>query len=69
MFILQVPLDAKKKKRDMTSAAIREDMQKGNVEMERCLYISLPKDSDHTVHKLGIVSQNIITQAKCILIN
>lgn len=49
----------------MTSAVLREDMKKGNVEMERRIYISLPKDSDHTVHKLGIVSRNIITLAKC----
>ena len=49
----------------MTSAVLREDMKKGNVEMERRIYISLPKDSDHTMHKLGIVSGNIITLAKC----
>ncbi len=55
----QVPLDAKKKKRDMTSAAIRADMQKGSVETEHRIYISLPSDSDHTVHKLGLVSRII----------
>lgn len=49
----------------MVSAAIREDMKKGNVEMERRIYISLPRDCDHTVHKLGTVSQNIISQATC----
>ena len=49
----------------MTSAAVREDMKKGDVQMECRIYISLPKDSDHTVHKLGIVSQNIIMKAKC----
>jgi hypothetical protein len=49
----------------MTSAAIRKDMEKGNVEMERRIYISLPKESDHTAHKLGIVSQNVINQARC----
>ena len=49
----------------MTSAEIRKDIEKGNVEMERRIYISLPKDSDHTVHNLGIVSQNIINQSRC----
>ena len=50
----------------MTSAVLREDMKKGNVEMERRIYISLPKESDHTVHKLGIVSRNIITVYHCV---
>ena len=49
----------------MTSAAIRKDMKEGNVEMEWRIYITLPKESDHTVHKLGIVSQNILNQARC----
>jgi hypothetical protein len=52
---LQVHQDAKKKKRDTTSADLRTDLKTGAVNTERRIYISFPRPNEHTTHRLGVV--------------
>ena len=52
---LQVPQDAKKKKRDVTSSDLRAQLKNGPVKMERRIYISFPRPEEHNTHRLGVV--------------
>lgn len=51
----QVSVDDKKKKRDATSFALREEVRNGTPKMEHRIYIYFPRPEHHMTHKIGQV--------------